>query len=168
MEKDDAIKAVSTALATLLSATACSASSPANPNSLPQQKNNAPTNTQPEPAKYVAIGATCTAYTLAGGRGAQPETFLRNPAMDGSNLLLPNGGRTTIFDCTKPGDRIYVTGCMPNGKSGLTCNKVGGGTIDGSISIPPPGTPTHGSINRPITETNVQHIGAGWSATRRN
>jgi len=167
MEKDG-VRVVSIALATLLSATACSASSPANPNSLPQQNNGAPSNTQPEPAMYVGIGATCTAYTLAGGRGAQPETFLRNPVMDRNNLLLPNGGRTSIFDCTQPGDRIPVINCAPNNKSGLTCKKAGGGTIDGSISIPPPGTPTHGYTHEPASETHMHHHGSGWSSNHRN
>lgn len=168
MDKYDAVKAASEALAILLATTACGAANPANSNSLPRQNNSAPSNTQPEPAMYVGIGATCTAYTLAGGRGAQPETFLRNPVMDRNNLLLPNGGRTSIFDCTQPGDRIPVTSCAPNNKSGLTCKKAGGGTIEGSTTSSPPGTPTHGYIRQPVGERPMQHYGAGWNTTRHS
>lgn len=165
MEKDDAIKAVSTALATLLSATACSASSPANPNTSPNPSAAKP----PVTGKYVGEGAKCTVYTLANGVSTELANTIIDPVMDSGTLklLLPNGGDTTLFNCTEAKVRIPVSVCrQSNTKDSLSCQKVGGGTVLGSIYAPPPRKPGD-TWHEKFGRTQSQHQGAGWSTGRR-
>lgn len=166
MDKYDAVKAASEALAILLATTACGAATPANPNSLPRQNNSAPSNTQPEPAMYVGIGARCTLYRM---NQHEPIGNVFDPVMmgDRSSALGPDG-KPYIYSCTDASLSVPVTKCLINpSKGSLTCTRQDGkGTIDGSKTT----EPIHG-YSRPTNDqqsTYRQFRGAGWSASRHN
>lgn len=150
MEKDG-VRVVSIALASLLSATACGASSPIT-------------------GKYVGEGAKCSTYTMANGVSTELAITIIDPVMDPrtNKLLLPNGRDTTLFNCTEAKTQVSVTVCTPNkAKDALSCQRVGGGTILGSIYAPPPRKPGD-TWHEQYGTWQTHHQGAGWSSNHRN